>query len=176
MATLEEMIKSFGLTQGAERQEGPTRTIWQRIKDEWPEFRPPPVPRAGLTLEWVWRHVLDDDPTPPSAEELAAAAAEEDRRYPECQEALYRRQHPDWLEERVAFSAEYHGERRWQGIEDHLNSGRGLPPERIEWLRRHEDLIRALVEKAKAKHVARYGEGWLKRALARIAEQRRQPR
>jgi hypothetical protein len=38
---------------------------------------------------------------------------------------------------------------------------------------RHEELIRSLIEKAKAEHVARYGEGWLKRALARIAEQRR---
>ena len=35
-------------------------------------------------------------------------------------------------------------------------------------MRRHEDLIRPLVEEAKAEHVARYGEGWLKRTLARI--------
>jgi hypothetical protein len=26
-------------------------------------------PSTGLTFEWVWRYVLDDDPTPPSAEE-----------------------------------------------------------------------------------------------------------
>lgn len=173
MATLEEMIKSFDAAPRPERQEVPARTIWQRIKGEWPEFRPPPIPRTGLTLEWVWRRVLDEDPTPPSAEEMAAAAAEEDRRFPECQEALYRRQHPEWLEERMTFAAEYHSEQRWQEVERYLDGGRGLPPERMEWLRRHEELIRALVEKAKDEHLARYGDGWLKRALARIAEQRR---
>jgi hypothetical protein len=73
----------------------------------------------------------------------------------------------------VAFAAEYHSERRWQEIERHLNGGGGFSPERCEWLCGNEELIRPLIEMAKAEHVAGYGEGWLKRALARIAEQRR---
>lgn len=68
---------------------------------------------------------------------------------------------------------EYHSERRWQEIERYLNGGSGLSPERSEWLSGHEELIRPLIDAVKAEHVARYGEGWLKRALARIPEQRR---
>jgi hypothetical protein len=129
-----------------------------------------PSPQSGHRVAvYPLRHILLDDPTPPSTEELAAAAAEEDRRYPECPEALYRRQHPGWLEERVAFSAEYHRGRRWQEIERYLNGGSGLSPERSEWLCRNEELIQPLVEEAKAEHVARYSEGGLKRALARNA-------
>jgi hypothetical protein len=82
---------------------------------------------------------------------------------------MYRRSHPDWLEEKVASYAEYHGERRWQEIERYLSGGRGLSPERSEWLCRHEELIKPLIEEAKAEHVARYGEGGLKWALSRDA-------
>ena len=62
---------------------------------------------------------------------------------------------------------------RWQEIERYLDGGNGLMPERIAWLCRHEELIRPLVEAAKDEHVARYGEGWLKRTLAGTADQRR---
>lgn len=118
MPTLEEMINQIDVSSRTAPEEPGRRTIWQQIKGEWPPLIPPP---PSLTLEKVWQYILLDDPTPPSTEELAAAAAEEDRRYPECAEALYRRQHPGWLEERVAFSAEYHGGRRWQEIEHYLN-------------------------------------------------------
>ena len=90
--------------------------------------------------------MLDEAPTPPSAEDLVAAAAEEERRYPECQEAHYRRQHPGWLEERPRSA--YHGECRLQGIEVYLSGGRDLAPERREWLS-HEELIRLLTEAAR---------------------------
>jgi hypothetical protein len=170
MPTLEEMINEFEGSSRTEPKEPAKRTIWQQIKGEWPLLIPPPSP---LNLEKVWRYVLLDDPAPPSAEELAVEASEEDRRYPECHNAIYRRSHPDWLEEKVASCAEYHSERRWQEIARYLNGGSGLSPERSEWLRGNEKLIRPLIEAAKAEHVARYGEGWLKRALARIAEDRR---
>jgi len=176
MATLQEMVERYGAEPPAprpDRQKIPARTVWQRIKGEWPEFRPPPVPRTGLTLEWVWLHVLDDDPAPPSAEELSADASEEDRRYPECHNAMYRRSRPNWLEEKVASYTELARERRWQEVERYLNGGGGLSPKRSEWVLDRADLIRPLVEAAKAEHVACYGEGWLKRAVARIAEQRR---
>jgi hypothetical protein len=155
MPTLEEMVNQTNLSSQSEPEVPGTRTIWQQIKGEWPSLIPPPLP---LTLEKVWQYVLLEDPTPPSAEDLAAEAAEEDQRYPECHNATYRRFHPDWLEEKVACCAEYHGYRRWQEIERYLAGGGDLSPERSEWLQRHEDLIRPLVEEAKAEHVRRYGE------------------
>ena len=57
------------------------------------------------------------DSDAPFTEKLAAAAAEVNRCYPECQDALYRRQYPGWLEERMAFTVEYHDEQHWQGIQ-----------------------------------------------------------
>jgi hypothetical protein len=170
MPTLEEMINHIDVSSRTEPEEPGRRTIWQQIKGEWPSLIPPPLP---LTIEKVWQYILLDDPAPPSAEELAANAAEEDRRYPEAQDAMYRRAHPNWLVRDVAFYTELSCERRWQEIERYLDGGSGLPPERSEWLYGHEELLRRLVEEAKAVHVARYGEGWLKRALACIAEQRR---
>jgi hypothetical protein len=155
MPTLEEMINETNLSSRNEPEEPVRRTIWQQIKNEWPPLIPPPPP---LTLEKVWQYVLLDDSAPPSAEDLAAEAAEEDRRYPECHNAMYRRSHPDWLEEKAASRAEYYGYRRWQELERYLNGGDDLSPERSEWLRRHEDLIRPLVEEAKAEHIRRYGE------------------
>jgi hypothetical protein len=170
MPTLEEMINQIDVSSRAAPEEPGRRTIWQQIKGEWPPLIPPPPP---LTLENVWQYVLLDDPTPPSAEQLAAQAAKEDRDHPECHNAMYRRSHPDWLEEKVGSYAEYHGEQRWKEIERYLNGGSGLSQERSEWLCRHEELIRPLVEEAKAGHVARYGGGRLKRVLASIAEHRR---
>jgi hypothetical protein len=163
------MVNQIDVSSRIEPEEPGRRTIWQQIKGEWPPLIPPPPP---LTLEKVWLYVLLDDPTPPSAKDLAAEAAEEDRRYPECHNAMYRRSHPDWLERDVAFYTELNRERRWQEIERYLNGGSGLPPERSEWLCRHEELIRRLVEEANAEHVRRYGEGWLNRSLARIAKPR----
>jgi hypothetical protein len=169
MTTFEEMINEFGGSPQAEPQEPTRRTIWQQIKDEWPPLIPPPLP---LTLEKAWQYILLDDPAPPSAEELAAEAAKEDREYPECHGALYRRSHPDWLENDVAIYTELSHERRWGELERCLDGGLGLPDERRDWLLRHEDVIRPLIAAAKAEHVAHYGGGWLKRALARIAEHR----
>jgi hypothetical protein len=168
MPTLEEMINQIDVSSRTDNEEPGGRTIWQRIKGEWPPLIPPPPP---LTLEKVWQYVLLEDPTPPNAGDLAAEAAEEDRRYPECHNAMYRRSHPDWLEEQVASSVEYHGYRCWQEMERYLNGGGELSPERNEWIRRHEDLIRPLVEEAKAEHIRRYGEKppWSRK----IAEQRR---
>jgi hypothetical protein len=170
MPTFEEMINEFGSSLRTELKEPTRRTIWQQIKDEWPPLNPPPPP---LTLEKVWKYILLDDPAPPSAEELAAEAAKEDREYPECHGVVYRRSHPDWLEEKVAFLTELSHERRWREVERCLDDTSDHSPERSEWLRHHEALIRPLVEEAKAEHIRRYGEGWLKRALARIAEHRR---
>src|SRR5262249_16291344 len=131
------------------------RTIWQQIKGEWPPLIPPPLP---LSLERVWQHILLEDPAPPSAEDLAAEAAEEDRCHPESQGARFRRSNPDWLEEKMAFYAAYHGYRRWQEIEHYLNTSGDLSPERSEWMQRHADAIRHLVGEAKAAHIRRYGE------------------
>jgi hypothetical protein len=170
MPTLEEMINQIDVSSRTDPEEPSSRTIWQQIKGEWPPLIPPPPP---LTLQKVWQYVLLDDPTPPSAEDLVAEAAEEDQRYPECQNAMYRRACPDWLEEKLAFYTEVSRERRWQQIERYVNGGGDLSPERGEWMRHHEDLIRPLIEEAKAEHVARYGEGWLKRALAGIDARRR---
>jgi hypothetical protein len=110
----------------------------------------------------VWQYVLLDDPAPPSAEDMVAEAAEEDRRYPECHNAMYRRSHPHWLGEKLAFYTELSGERRWQEMERYLGGGGGLSRERSKWMLDHADLIRPLVDEAKAEHRACYGEGWLK--------------
>jgi hypothetical protein len=155
MPTLEEMINEIDVSSRADPEEPGRRTIWQQIKNEWPPLIPPPLP---LTLEKVWQYILLEDPAPPSADDLAAEAAEEDRRYPECHNAMYRRSHPDWLEEQVTSRAEYYGYRRWQEIERYLNGGGDLSPERGEWMRHHEDLIRLLIDKAKVEHIRRYGE------------------
>jgi hypothetical protein len=170
MPTLEEMINRIDVASRTKPEEPGTRTIWQQIKGEWPPLIPPPPP---LTLEKVWQYVLLEDPTPPNAEDLAAEAAEEDRRYPECHNARYRQANPDWLEGKLAFYTELSRERRWQEIERYLNDGGDLSPERSEWMLDHAGLIRPLIEEAKAEYVACYGEGWLKRALTRISEQRR---
>jgi hypothetical protein len=170
MPTLEEMINLTNLSSQNEPKEPVRRTVWQQIKNEWPPFIPPSPP---LTLERVWQYVVLDDPAPPTAVDLATEAAEEVRCYPECHNAMYRRSHPDWLERDVAFYTELSRERRWQEIERYLNDGGDLSQERRSWMLGHADLIRPLVEEAKAEHRAHYGEGWLKRALARIAERRR---
>ena len=80
MPTLEEMINQIDVSSRTENEESGGRTIWQRIKGEWPPLIPqPPL----LTLEKVWQYVLLEDPTPPNAGDLIAEAAEEDQRYPE---------------------------------------------------------------------------------------------
>jgi len=84
---------------------------------------------------------------------------------------MYRRSCPNRLDEKVAFYTEFARERRWQEVERYLNGGGGLSPERSEWMFDRADLVRPLVEKAKAEHRTSYGEGWLKRAVACIAEQ-----
>jgi hypothetical protein len=84
---------------------------------------------------------------PPHYAERSAGSRTLDRRYPEGQNALDRRQHPGWLEERKAFDAEYYGERHWQRIERYLDGAGGLSlVERSEGLYRHEELIRPLIE------------------------------
>ena len=162
MATLQETVERYGAEPRApklERQKIPQRTVWQRIKGEWPEFDPPRIPASGLTIVWLWLHVLDDDPTPPTAEEIAAEAAEADRRHPETQEAGYRRSHSDWLERRLASNAEYYSHQAWHELEAALDGRRGLPGERLAWLQTHERAIRALIENAKAEHRRRWPVG-----------------
>jgi hypothetical protein len=85
-------------------------------------------------LRWIWWHILDDNPDPPGAEALAAAAAREDREYPECHGSRYRRQFPNWLEERLASDAEYHSYLAWYELEAALEGRRGLPSDRLGWL------------------------------------------
>jgi hypothetical protein len=166
MPTLEEMINQIGVPSWTDPEEPGRRTIWQEIENEWPPLIPPPLP---LTLDKVWQYILLEDPAPPSAEDLSAEAAAEDRRYPECHNAIYRRSHPDWLEEQVASSAEYHGYRRWQEIERYLKGGGDLSPERGEWIRHQEDLIRPLIDEAKVAHIRLYGEKppWSRRTAER---------
>jgi hypothetical protein len=164
MPTFEEMVEGFGAPPVAAPGETAEQRVWRRIKGKWLPFHPPPLPRTGSSLEWVWRFVLDDDPAPPTTEQLRGEAALEDEKFPECHNALYRRSHPDWLEEKLSCYTEYHSERRWRRIEDYLDGAGGLPAERLAWLRAHEEAVRPVIEEAKAEHFRRYSVGtfWLR--------------
>jgi hypothetical protein len=157
--TLEELIEQFGVASPPEVPESPEDAAWRRLRGEWPAFAPPPLPRAGLTIEWLWQHVLDDAPDGPDAEELRSSAEAEDRLWPETVDAQYRRAHPQWLDEKLAWNAEYCGRRRWERLEEIFEHGGGLPPERVDWLRAHEEAVRPVLEEAKAAHFRRYSIG-----------------
>jgi hypothetical protein len=161
--SLEELIEQFGVAPLVPLED-PDEAAWRILKGEWPRFSPPPIPRSGLTLDWLWVHVLGETPDGPDAEELRAAAEAEDRAAPETAAAQYRRAHPDWLEQKLAWNAEYYAGRTWQRLEQCFRDhGSDLRPERVDWLRAHEEIIRHVLEAAKAAHYRRYSIGtfWL---------------
>jgi hypothetical protein len=151
MPTWQEMVDEHNDVAPPAMTETSEQRTWRLIKGEWLPFAPPRVPASGLSLAWLWRHVLDEDAAGPSAEEVAAAAAEEDRTYPECESARYRRAEPDWLAQKVAWNEKYYGHRAWFEMERALAGGRGLPGERLAWLQTHESAIRDLIATARAR-------------------------
>lgn len=160
MATMQQLVEGYGaVPPRRESATVPVRTVWERIGNKWPPFDPPRIPPTGLSIRWLWWHVLDDNMDPPSAEQLAAAAREEDQRFPEGEGARYRRRFPDWLEREVESAAEYCSFESWHGLEQALEGRRRLPADRQGWLRKHEAEIRPLLEDARANHRRRWPEG-----------------
>jgi hypothetical protein len=162
MPTLEQLIAKYGRTPAPDPEEPLSEAaLWRWMAGgELRPFDPPEAPRE-LTLEWLWRHVidgLDGAVTPPTADELKAEAEAEDRRFPETPAAMYRRAHSDWLPEKLEWNARYYSRQRWEGVESVLDGGARQTPERLAWLRAREALIRPLIEAAKAEHFRRYPE------------------
>jgi hypothetical protein len=120
-----------------------------------------------LTIEWLWTVLGGETPDAPVAEDLLQEAAAYDAKFPETQEAVRRREHPDWLTEQLTFLTERLREERWQRIEHLFDTahwpGRSTTEQRrIAWLQTHEEAIRPVLEAAKATHYRDYciGSFW----------------
>jgi hypothetical protein len=168
MRNLDELIASIGGA-AAPRQPEPLDHVdaaWRYLRGDWPPFEPPArlPPRKRLTIEWLWQVLWQEKPEVSTADELLQEAAAHDAQFPESHEARYRRAHPDWLSEKLAFLTECNSDCRWQRIEQlfgtaHWPGRSATERRRIEWLEAHEEAIRPVLEAAKAEHYRRYGIG-----------------
>jgi hypothetical protein len=164
---LEELITSVGGV--AELQPDPVDQVdlaWRFLAGEWPPFEPPArlPPRKRLTIDWLWEALWGEAPDVPTAAELLREAAAYDAQFPETQDARYRRQHPDWLAEKLGFLTESASAECWRRIEQlfgtaHWPDRNAIERRRIAWVQAHEDAIRPVLEAAKAEHFRRYGIG-----------------